>query len=223
MERRNYRFSVLRKTDFSSRVTLTGTRNIVGKEQHAGYLNFLLFPWYFQKLFFFWSLMFLSGTAMIENNILILSPILGPLPSHSFSILFEWVEQSYSLLNVASYLTHFHTMPHFNPLKIYSCRKHCEKKRNCLSQAISLFLSMFSTLYGAHFSFWMHFKMLSAICFTLDQSNILLSGSGLSHKYHTNSMPSWYYVNVCYCSSIQIVSLLQAQIQSCSGYFFGNV
>ena len=29
-------------------------------------------------------------------------------------------------------LTHYHIMPHFDAIKIYSCRKHCEKRRNCL-------------------------------------------------------------------------------------------
>ena len=29
-------------------------------------------------------------------------------------------------------LTHYHTMLHFDALKIYSCRKHFEKRRNCL-------------------------------------------------------------------------------------------
>ena len=29
-------------------------------------------------------------------------------------------------------LTHYHTMPHFDTLKIYGCGKHCEKRRNCL-------------------------------------------------------------------------------------------
>ena len=28
--------------------------------------------------------------------------------------------------------THYHTMPHFDALKIYSCGKHCEKRRICL-------------------------------------------------------------------------------------------
>ena len=40
----------------------------------------------------------------------------------------------------------YRTMPHFDPPKIYSCGKHCEKRRNCLKQAISPFFSMFSTL-----------------------------------------------------------------------------
>ena len=29
-------------------------------------------------------------------------------------------------------LTHYHTMPQFDALKIYSCGKYCEKRRNCL-------------------------------------------------------------------------------------------
>ena len=48
-------------------------------------------------------------------------------------------------------LTHYHTMPHFDALKIYSCGKHREKRRNCLEQPISPFLTMFSTLYGTDF------------------------------------------------------------------------
>ena len=43
-------------------------------------------------------------------------------------------------------LTHYHTILHFDALKIYSCGKQCEKRRNCLSPAISAFLTMFSTL-----------------------------------------------------------------------------
>ena len=39
-------------------------------------------------------------------------------------------------------LTHYHTMPHFDALKIYSCGKHCEERRNSLCQAISPFLTM---------------------------------------------------------------------------------
>ena len=30
------------------------------------------------------------------------------------------------------WLAHHHTVPHFDALKIYSCGKHCEKRRNCL-------------------------------------------------------------------------------------------
>ena len=73
-------------------------------------------------------------------------------------------------------LTHSHTMTPFDALKIYSCRKHCEKRRNCLKQAISPFLTMFSTLYDTYFSL---FKMSSAISFNSDQSKIFSSGDGL--------------------------------------------
>ena len=76
-------------------------------------------------------------------------------------------------------LTHYHTMPHFDTLKIYRCGKHCEKRRNCLSQAISPFLTMFSTLYGTYFSFYMHFEMSSVNCFNFDQFKILSSNNGL--------------------------------------------
>ena len=69
-------------------------------------------------------------------------------------------------------------MTPFDALKIYSCRKHCEKRRNCLEQAISPFLTMFFTLYDTYFSLSMHFKM-SAISFNLDQSKIFSSGNGL--------------------------------------------
>ena len=44
-------------------------------------------------------------------------------------------------------LTHYHIIPHFDALKIHNCGKHCEKRRKCLKQAISPFLTMFSTLY----------------------------------------------------------------------------
>ena len=49
-------------------------------------------------------------------------------------------------------LTHYHTMLHFDTLKIYSCGKHCEKRRNCLLQAISPFLIMCSNLYGTSYA-----------------------------------------------------------------------
>ena len=70
-------------------------------------------------------------------------------------------------------LTHSHTMMHFDTLKIYSYEKHREKRRKLL-------VIMFSTLYGSYFSFQMCLKVLSAICFNLDQSRILLSGNGLN-------------------------------------------
>ena len=49
------------------------------------------------------------------------------------------------------FLTHYHTMWHFDAPKEYSCRKYCEKRRKCwlptsLKQAISPFLTMFFTL-----------------------------------------------------------------------------
>ena len=51
-------------------------------------------------------------------------------------------------------------------------------KISCKKQFL-LFPKMFSNLYGTYLSFEMHFKMLSAFCFTLNQSKILSSGNGL--------------------------------------------
>ena len=48
-------------------------------------------------------------------------------------------------------LTHYHTKPHFDALKIFRRGKDCKKGRNRLEQAISSFLKMFSTLYGTYF------------------------------------------------------------------------
>ena len=64
----------------------------------------------------------------------------------------EYAGWSESIL-FANALTHYHIMPHFDALKIYTCGKHCEKRRNCLKQAISRFLTIFSTLYNTFFFF----------------------------------------------------------------------
>ena len=52
---------------------------------------------------------------------------------------------SAKVLNLSSGkgLTYYHTMLHFDSLKIYSCRKLCEKKRYCLQQASLLFSQCF--------------------------------------------------------------------------------
>ena len=50
-------------------------------------------------------------------------------------------------------ITHYHTMPHFDALKIYSYGKHCEKRRNCLLQAISPFSQCFLPCMALAFHF----------------------------------------------------------------------
>ena len=77
-------------------------------------------------------------------------------------------------------------MPHFDALKISNSGKHCKKRRDSLKQAISPFLTVFSTLHGTDFSFSIHFKLLSAISFSLEQSKILSSGNGLIFTTQTN-------------------------------------
>ena len=96
----------------------------------------------------------------------------------------------HAFLEFFSPLTHYHTIPHSDTLKIYSCGKHCEKRKNCLLQAIFPFLTMFSTLYGTYFPFKMHFKMSSVICFHLDQSKILLSGNRLKCLHYFSCLCS---------------------------------
>ena len=101
--------------------------NIVGKGEIARYEQFLLFPQCFQKLS-------VADPVMYQNKYLWSKGLIAT---------------SYNKFS----LTHHHTMPHFDALKIYSCGKHCKKRRNCLSQAISPFLTMFSTLYGTYLPF----------------------------------------------------------------------
>ena len=82
---------------------------------------------------------------------------------------------------IASTLTHYHTMLYFDPLNIYIPVENIVRKGEMACyKPFLLFLTMFSTLYGTYISFQMHFKMSSAICFSLDQSQILSSRQELS-------------------------------------------
>ena len=58
-------------------------------------------------------------------------------PSIHVSVCVQNVLGSIKALGV---LTYYHTMPHFDALKIKSCGKHCEKRRNCLKRATYHFL-----------------------------------------------------------------------------------
>ena len=62
-------------------------------------------------------------------------------------------------------------MPHFDALKIYTPVENIVRKGEiaCNKQFL-LFSQYVLQRYGTYFSFEMHFKMLSAICFNLDQS-----------------------------------------------------
>ena len=40
-------------------------------------------------------------------------------------------------------LTHYHTIPHFDALKVHSCGKHCEERRNCFVQTFFPFSQCF--------------------------------------------------------------------------------
>ena len=71
-------------------------------------------------------------------------------------------------------------MPHFDALKIYAVENIVRKGEIACYEHFLLFSQCFLP-YGTYFSFYMQFKMSSAICFNLDQSKILSSGNGLSH------------------------------------------
>ena len=111
---------------------------------------------------------------------------------------------------------HYSTLLHFNTQKICSCGKHCEKRRYCLLQQISPFLTMFSTLYGTYLSFLMHFKMSSAICFNLNQSKILSSGNGLVVVIEILVMKVW----LIDCMAINTVSNMISYILVANALFF---
>ena len=53
----------------------------------------------------------------------------------------------------------------------------------CNKQFLLFSQCFFSIRHCTSFSFQMHFKMLSAVCFNLDQSKILSSGNGLTARY----------------------------------------
>ena len=72
-------------------------------------------------------------------------------------------------------LAHYHTMLHFDALKIYRRGKHCEKRRNC-NKPFLLFSHFFLSCMALIF----HFRCTLKVCFNLDQSKTLSSCNGLS-------------------------------------------
>ena len=79
-------------------------------------------------------------------------------------------------------LTHYNTMPHFDALKIHSCKKkHCEKSEIACNKQFILFLQCFLLYLALIFPFKWGLKCLLQ-CLNLDQSKILSSGKEL-HKF----------------------------------------
>ena len=108
--------------------------NTVRKGEIARYQQFLLFPQCFQIT---WTI------GLVWERVIVLKTGCSKLK----------VRAHVSIPYTSPLKAHYHTMPHFDALKIFGCRKNCEKTRNCLKQANSPLLTMFSTLYGTHFSF----------------------------------------------------------------------
>ena len=89
-------------------------------------------------------------------------------------------------------LTCYHTVPHFNALKISSCGKHCEKRRNVLEQAISPLLTVFLSYMVLIFHFKCFLKCLLQFVSIWTCLKFLLSSNGLKSF---NS-----YISVIICS-----------------------
>ena len=74
-------------------------------------------------------------------------------------------------------------MSHFNALTIYSCEKHCEKRRNCCNKQFLLFSQCFLPFMALIFRLKYTLKMSSATCFNLEQSKILSTDNALIKFY----------------------------------------
>ena len=72
----------------------------------------------------------------------------------------------------------FNSLPHNAPLRYIAEEKIMRKGEIACKSNFSFSHSVFYPI-GTYFSFQMHFKMSSTICFDLDQSNILSFGNGL--------------------------------------------
>ena len=84
---------------------------MVGKGENAGYQHFLLFLSCF--------------LPFQKKNFSFLATLIWS-SAHAFNL-----DQSKNL-SFGKELTHYHTIPHFDALKINSCGKHCEIRKYCL-------------------------------------------------------------------------------------------
>ena len=57
-------------------------------------------------------------------------------------------------------------------LSVHFFLKHCKKRRNCSSRAISLFLTIFSTVLETFLQFLLNLELWSANTFSLEESNL---------------------------------------------------
>ena len=73
-------------------------------------------------------------------------------------------------------------MPHFDALKIYSCRKNCEKREIACNKQPVLFSQCFLPCMALIF----HFECTLKCLFQLDLSKILSPGNGLKNGFFKN-------------------------------------
>ena len=82
--------------------------------------------------------------------------------------------------NLFCSLTHYHTMPNFEALKVYSSENIVRKGEIACTKQFLLFTQCFLPYMALIFHFKCAFEMSSAICFSLNQSKILSSDNGLN-------------------------------------------
>ena len=121
---------------------LRSVENIVGEGENAGYQHFLLFLQCFQKASFsrlvkvriVWERYNQSSNGFISSFYSFYNIEDGGVWNYSCRRRGGKKNADNHVLPKARQilLSHYPTMLHFDTLKIYSCGRHCDKRRNCL-------------------------------------------------------------------------------------------
>ena len=93
------------------------------------------------------------------------------------------------------YLTYYHTIPHFDALKIYSCENHCEKRRNACNNQFLLFSQCILPYMPLIFHFrctikccLQFFSIWNSLKFCRNRLNLELFGKKLTLHQTTNDI-----------------------------------
>ena len=119
---------------------------------------------------------------MLTGNSLHPSVVSKPSPRVNHYV--AWLLRSIPEIKILNSLTHYHTISHFDALKIYSCEKHC-KKRGIAWDKQFLF---FSQCFLPYKILIFHFKCTLICCLQfvlIWTSKILSSGNRLTFSQQT--------------------------------------
>ena len=101
-------------------------------------------------------------------------------------------------LSTLCFLTLFQSSPDFYVSAVLVFRKHCGKRRNCSSKAISTFTKVFSTLLENVLPFLSNLKLSSANSSSLEKSRICHLGKSQQTNFHHNiNTSSWKFLVDC--------------------------